>query len=117
MRNQRLLALKFRREVPVGTYIADFLCFEKLLIIEADGDQHGDNRYDVVRDNWLKSQGYVVMRFSNHDVLNNTESVLATIARDLGLVGSPHPNLLPEGEGAVRANCLSSWERCRGSTC
>jgi len=56
-----------------------------MLIIEADADQHGDNSYDATRDMWLKSQGYIVMRFSNHDILRNIESVLATIARDIGL--------------------------------
>jgi len=86
LRNQQFAGLKFRRQVPVGSYIADFLCFEKMLIIEADGDQHGENRSDSTRDMWLTSQGYIVMRFSNHDILSDIESVLATIARELGLV-------------------------------
>ena len=85
-RNQQFFKLKFRRQVPVGSYIADFLCFERMLIVEADGSQHGDNLYDVKRDVWLKSQGFIVMRFSNHDILSNIESVLATIARDIGFV-------------------------------
>ena len=77
--------MKFRRQVPVGNYIADFLCFERNLIVEVDGGQHGDSTYDAKRDLWLQSEGYRVMRFSNHDVLTNMESVLATLARNLEL--------------------------------
>lgn len=57
-----------------------------MLIVEADGDQHGDNSYDAKRDMWLKSQGFIVTRFSNHDIMHEIESVLATIAREVGLV-------------------------------
>ena len=85
LRNRQFFGMKFRRQVPVGNYIADFLCFERNFIVEVDGGQHGDSTYDAKRDLWLQSEGYKVMRFSNHDVLTNMESVLATLARNLEL--------------------------------
>lgn len=85
LRNRQFFGLKFKRQVPLGNYIADFFCEERGFIIEADGEQHGDNKYDHLRDAWLLAQGYVVMRFWNHEILKNLDSVLATIARDLGI--------------------------------
>lgn len=85
LRNRQFFGMKFRRQVPVGNYIADFLCFERNLIVEVDGGQHSDSIYDAKRDSWLQSEGYRVMRFSNHDVLTNMEGVLTTLARNLEL--------------------------------
>ncbi|MCA3573500.1 MAG: endonuclease domain-containing protein [Aestuariivirga sp.] len=75
--------MKFRRQVAVGSYIADFLCTEELFIVEIDGGQHTEAR-DAERDAWLKAQGYQVLRFWNSDVLTDMDAVAATIlaARD-----------------------------------
>jgi very-short-patch-repair endonuclease len=61
LRAKRLEGLKFRRQEPIGRYIADFVCHEKRIIIEVDGGQHStDKDRDTERDNWLKEQGYKV---------------------------------------------------------
>ena len=68
LRGSRVDGLKFRRQVPVGQYIADFLCFEHRLIVELDGPPHDDSErksLDSARDEWLREQGYRVLRFAN----------------------------------------------------
>lgn len=78
------LGFKFKRQVPMGTYIVDFVCLEKRLIIELDGGQHLDNQaYDLKRTDWLQLQGFKVIRFWNHDVLQQTTSVLEVILQAL----------------------------------
>jgi very-short-patch-repair endonuclease len=77
LRNRQLDNLKFRRQVPRGGFVVDFLCDEAMLILEVDGSQHDDApQRDVARTAFLESLGYVVMRFRNLDVLQNTERVL-----------------------------------------
>ena len=79
-----LPAVKWRRQMPVGPYFADFACFAKRLIIELDGGQHaGAVEYDEARSRFLKSQGYHVVRFWNNDVLANVDSVIAAVAVQL----------------------------------
>jgi very-short-patch-repair endonuclease len=74
------LGFKFKRQVPIGQYIVDFICLEKRLIIELDGSQHMDNQaYDRTRSNWLMAHGFKVLRFWNHDVFQQTSSVLEVI--------------------------------------
>jgi very-short-patch-repair endonuclease len=85
LRDRRLSGLKFRRQVPVGPYIVDFLCVAARLIVEADGSQHAENARDEVRDAYLTREGWKVLRFWNHDVLRNRESVLDTIIAHAGL--------------------------------
>jgi very-short-patch-repair endonuclease len=76
--------LRFRRQAPVGPYIADFVCFSEKLVIEVDGGQHATRKHhDARRAAWLKSQGFRVLRFWNNDVLRNTSGVLETIASAL----------------------------------
>ncbi|WP_133140547.1 endonuclease domain-containing protein [Legionella genomosp. 1] len=78
------LGFKFKRQAPIGTYIVDFLCFEKRLIIELDGGQHMDSQiYDIKRTDWLRAQGFRVFRFWNNDVFQQTQSVLEVIASAL----------------------------------
>ncbi|WP_202334106.1 endonuclease domain-containing protein [Mesorhizobium sp. L-8-3] len=79
LRDRRLDRIKFRRQVPVGTYIADFVCLDAKLIIEIDGSQHGEPDYDRVRDAELKSRGFRVLRFWNDDVLRDLDAVCDTI--------------------------------------
>jgi very-short-patch-repair endonuclease len=80
LRDRRFAAYKFRRQVPVGSYVADFICFEARLIVEVDGSQHAESPKDVARDAWLVSQNFLVKRFWNDEVLNDLEAVLDTIA-------------------------------------
>ena len=68
LRDRRLEGLKFRRQVPIGPFIADFACLAHKLIVEADGPVHDPER-DASRDDWLKSQGFRVLRFSDGLIL------------------------------------------------
>jgi very-short-patch-repair endonuclease len=85
LRDRRLGGLKFRRQVALGAYIVDFVCFERRVAIEADGDQHAESRHDQVRDAWLQAKGFSIWRFWNADILRDPESIGATIAHRLGL--------------------------------
>jgi very-short-patch-repair endonuclease len=91
---------KFRRQQPIGPYIADFVCFEAKLIIELDGGQHADMlEQDAARTQWLESQGFAVLRFWNNDIMSNIEGVLMCIMDAL----SPSPQPSPiKGEGENR---------------
>jgi very-short-patch-repair endonuclease len=80
LKNRSLKNFKFRRQHPVGPYIADFACLERKLIIELDGGQHAEKAsYDSRRTTYLESTGYRVIRFWDNDVLTNTESVVQAI--------------------------------------
>lgn len=80
LRGRRLEGFKFRRQFWIGGYIADFVCIEAKLVVEADGSQHGDAEdYDVRRDAYLKREGYRVIRFWNNDVMSNLEGVLESV--------------------------------------
>ena len=83
LRNRKLAGLKFRRQVPIGPYIADFLCKEASLIVELDGPNH-DEAYDRKRDDWLCAEGYRVLRFANNDLGNRLGWVLDTIRAAAG---------------------------------
>ena len=96
LRARQLNGYKFKRQQPLGNYIVDFVCFKKRLIIEVDGGQHAVNRKkDIKRDNWLKREGYQVVRFWNNDVLGNHEGVLSVITKHLL---PPLLSPLPQGE-------------------
>ncbi|WP_377807303.1 endonuclease domain-containing protein [Azospirillum sp. A29] len=79
LRNRQLARAKFRRQFPIGPFVADFACTECKLIVEADGGQHADNPADERRTAWLVEQGWRVLRFWNPDILTRTDDVLATI--------------------------------------
>ena len=82
LRAHRLVGYKFRRQQPIEQYIVDFVCFEKHLIIELDGGQHAEQvAYDGERSAWLQAQGFRVLRFWNHEVLQNMEAVMDAILR------------------------------------
>jgi very-short-patch-repair endonuclease len=71
---------KFRRQHPIGSFIVDFICIDKNLIIEVDGGQHSlQAGADEERTNYLQGKGFRVLRFWNHEVLQNLESVLSLI--------------------------------------
>jgi len=85
LRDRRLCGLKFRRQVPVGPYIVDFLCVDKRLIVEADGSQHAHSVDDARRDQFLAAAGWTVLRFWNSDILQEGASVLNSILARAGM--------------------------------
>lgn len=98
MRRRKLANYRFRRQHPIGPYIADFACIERTLVVEIDGGQHNEVA-DADRESYLRRHGFRVMRFWNNDVLNRTENVLAEILSAVEKQG-PHPGLSPRaGEG------------------
>ena len=84
VRDRRLDGHKFRRQVPIGPYIVDFLCKEKQLVVELDGSQHQDRTaYDARRTAWLNAEGYKVIRLWNNDVLEDPEAAAEHILAKL----------------------------------
>ena len=93
---------KFRRQSVIGSWIADFLCPQKALIVEVDGNTH-DVDADRARDAALEAKGFTVLHVTNDDVMHNLDGVLQTILIALEQTSDrwarPHPNPSPEGEG------------------
>ena len=104
LRDRRLEGVKFRRQVPIGSCIADFCCFDAKLIIELDGGQHASESgaaSDAQRTMRLQQDGFRVLRFWNNEILTNAEGALTQIAAALGIEWAqepPHPGPLPQGE-------------------
>jgi type I restriction enzyme M protein len=97
LRGRRFSRMKFRRQHPFGRYILDFYCHERKLVIELDGGQQNGGmaeKYDEERTLWLEQQGIWVLRFWNHEVLQETEAVLEVLWDSL----YPHPQPLSQGE-------------------
>jgi very-short-patch-repair endonuclease len=90
---RQLHGFKFSRQIPIGPYFADFICRSAKLVVEVDGPSHDVQvEYDCARTELIEGQGYRVIRFSNMDVLQNLEDVLATIGRVLTEMSLPTPN-------------------------
>ncbi len=101
LRARRFMGLKFKRQKPMGCFIVDFVCLEHRLIIELDGGQHADQTdYDQARTLWLESQGFVVLRFWNHQVMQQLEGVLERIWQAVVTPPSPPTPLPQTGEGS-----------------
>jgi very-short-patch-repair endonuclease len=84
LRGTGLGGFKFRRQYQLGPYIADFISFEAKLVVEVDGDQHASqSATDNDRSDWLRSNGFRVLRFWNHEVLQQTDAVLRAITEGL----------------------------------
>ncbi|MGS5085237.1 endonuclease domain-containing protein [Hydrogenophaga sp. A37] len=84
LRGRRFQDFKFRRQRPLGPYILDFVCLEAGLVIEVDGGQHAEQQaHDLARTALIESQGLTVIRFWNHEVMNETPAVLETIWQTL----------------------------------
>ncbi len=92
--------MHFRRQEPVGPYVADFLSYEAKLVVEADGTQHDESDADEIRDTYFEAAGFRVIRFMNRFVALEPEAVedmirdavqeqLAHLRSDTGIVGSP----------------------------
>jgi very-short-patch-repair endonuclease len=100
LRGKQVANFRFRRQHPIGKYIADFACIERKLLIELDGGQHQDQAvYDERRTIYLQSQGWEVLRFWNNDVVGNLDGVLSNIAAALTAIPPSQPSPL-KGEGA-----------------
>src|SRR4051794_31364157 len=98
LRAHRFAGYKFKRQVPIDFYIADFLCFAERLIVELDGGQHAETSNDARRDAYLKAQGFRVVRIWNNELFTNEEGVVETILS--ALQSPPLPNPSPaRGEG------------------
>jgi len=102
LRGHRFSGLKFKRQKPIGPYIVDFVCIRHALIIEVDGGQHQNSDDDQQRDTWFHARGWQVLRFWNHDVLCDIESVLDAIYLAVFGDSTPSPPApLPQaGEGS-----------------
>src|SRR5438445_13761727 len=82
LRRSPMLGSHFRRQVPIGPYIADFACMAARIVIEVDGSQHGSQpgkARDEARTRWLEREGFRVLRFWNNDLTENIQGVLETI--------------------------------------
>jgi very-short-patch-repair endonuclease len=101
LRSLKPLGIHFRRQAPIGIYIADFAWHAGKLVIELDGSQHAEARvaYDTTRTEWLQSQGYRVLRFWNNDVLKSPRSVGEAILAAAQESQDPTPNPSPQGGG------------------
>lgn len=90
---------KFRRQRPVGPYVVDFIRLEKRLVIEVDGGQHNTQvPQDTEREAWLRQEGYTVLRFWNHEVLTQIETVKNVVWNALN---APPPESSPDTGGGV----------------
>jgi very-short-patch-repair endonuclease len=102
MKAHRLAGLGFRRQVPMGAYIADFVCHARNLVIEVDGESHDFRttiERDKVRDAWFSSRGYRVLRFTNSDVRTNLEGVVEAIRLATAPDAAPPSLALPRKGG------------------
>jgi very-short-patch-repair endonuclease len=82
VRNRQLDGFKFRFQHSLWPYVVDFICMEAKLIVELDGGQHSETK-DARRTAFLEARGFRVLRFWNHDVLENLEGVLAVVSAAL----------------------------------
>jgi leucyl-tRNA synthetase len=104
VRNSKL-GHKIRRQHAIGVFIADFVCLDKRLVIEVDGDYHLDNKeFDQARTEFLNSEGFTVIRFSNFDINNDLSKVLRDTKESLDkAISIKDSNTLSSGEGRGEA--------------
>ncbi|TPN48303.1 MULTISPECIES: DUF559 domain-containing protein [unclassified Mesorhizobium] len=103
LKARKLGGYKFTRQFSIGPFFADFACREKWLVVEIDGSQHADSSSDRRRDDFMRSEGYSILRVWSHDVLKHrtpvSETILAALdgrlaenvaVSDLRFVFAPH---------------------------
>jgi very-short-patch-repair endonuclease len=78
LRDRRFARFQFRRQAPVGPFIADFVCYDARVVVEGDGGQHLQSRSDVRRDQWFEDNNFHVARYWSNDVLRNLDGVLTS---------------------------------------
>jgi very-short-patch-repair endonuclease len=99
LRLHQIGGFKFRRQVPIGRYIADFACHDARLVVEIDGGQHDQSSLgEIERGRCLESEGYRILRFWNNEVLENLDGVYSTIAAALA---KPSPSMGEGREGVM----------------
>jgi len=105
LRHRQISGYRFRRQVPVAGFIADFASLEAKVIVELDGGQHQENAdYDKQRDLLIQAQGFLILRFWDNQVFQETQAVLHQIVQALQ-ARCPHPSPPPQaGEGIERAD-------------
>ena len=102
LKAHRLAALGFRRQSPMGSYIADFVAHSCKLVIEVDGESHDFEeriRGDRRRDEWFAARGYRVLRFTNDEVMKNLEGVVVAISLAAAQAAPPSLTLPRKGGG------------------
>jgi very-short-patch-repair endonuclease len=110
LRDRRLGTFEFKRQQIIYPYIVDCICLSQRLIIEADGSQHADSKYDERRDAFLAAEDFRVLRFWNIDVISNSAGVFDAVSHALT---TPHPPTASRrappsparGEGLNGATC------------
>jgi len=95
LRARRFAEAKFRRQVPIGPWVVDFVSFEHGLVIEADGGQHNESERDLNRDDDLGARGFRVQRYWNNDILARPHSVLEHLTTLIA--NAPSPGFAPNG--------------------
>ncbi|RWC93298.1 MAG: endonuclease domain-containing protein [Mesorhizobium sp.] len=83
LKGRKLGGYRFTRQFSIGPFFADFACRENWLVVEIDGHQHADSSYGRRRDEFMRAQGYSILRVWNHDVLKHRTSVCETILATL----------------------------------
>ncbi len=101
----------WRKQTPIGPYIADFACLKAKLVVEVDGSQHADNARDATRDNWLETQGFTAIRFWNSDVLEDLAGCLETIAVQVGTGGAKRRTRIPQDQPSAAIVTQSAQTR------
>jgi very-short-patch-repair endonuclease len=114
-----LNGLAFRRQAPIGRYIVDFVCHSARLIVEIDGGSHDFAERierDRIRDHWLMSRGFHVLRFTNADVLKNLEGVVIAIRENAGarIADAPPSLSLPRKGGGNARTAATQRDKSRG---
>ena len=111
LKAHRLAALGFRRQSPMGSYIADFVAHSCKLVIEVDGESHDFDeriRRDRLRDEWFAARGYRALRFTNDEVMKNLEGVVVAISLAAAQAAPPSLTLPRKGGGNMSADGAES---------
>ena len=116
LKAHRLARLGFRRQSPMGNYIADFVAHSCKLVVEVDGESHDFEeriRHDEGRDRWFASRGYRVLRFTNDEVMQNLEGVALAILQAAEQAAPPSLALPRKGGGNAAGDTeVDSGEEC-----
>jgi very-short-patch-repair endonuclease len=113
VRNRGVANFKFVRQMPIDNFIVDFVCRERMLVVELDGSQHAESRYDERRTEILNGLGYGVLRLWNNAVVDHRDAVQEVLTETLaGHCPSPGwryspATLSPEGRGAVQGTGIT----------
>jgi very-short-patch-repair endonuclease len=111
LRTKQMNGARFRRQVPLGHYIVDFACFTPKVVIEIDGGQHNEpdaKRHDAQRDDWLRSEGFTVLRFWNNDIIENIAGCWNAIRASLR-ANAPNMDALTEHSADTLRDSLTTY--------